>query len=278
MTNSDCHTCYSNLVDCVFEDDCGYRGETSIRNLALWIKWNCEAPVIPTCAPCAQPVRVTPCPLLELSTPKPLVCVETEIVECPICDAVSCDICTELLDCPDKLPCPDQQVQLIETPKDCPVCPSSVVSSSAITNEPGSDCQRLLDQVVETKNTWISDFKICNNSLHEKNDEAKDLLDVSAKLSTCITGYSSCKASIASGAFQSILVNFTWSNETDHLRLDLSDCQSVLGKTTGKLDSCVNEAAEQDKECSRNIAKQENLVFSHSEDVRFVFYCLLGSL
>ena len=257
MTNSDCHTCYSNLVDCVFEDDCGYRGETSIRNLALWIKRNCENPVTLTCAPCPQPVRTTPCPLLVPSTPAPCpICVDVGC-ECEICSALPCDTCPEVTECPEPTPtCPT-----CLTPTE--PCPASVIGST-------TDCQRLIDQVVEVKNNWVKDFKRCNYSLFEKKSQVEDLSDVSFKLNACLTGYSSCNSSLDAGSFQSLLVNFTWANKTDHLELDLSECQNATEEARAKFEGCVNDAADQAEGCVNNTVRLENLVFSHSEDARFV--------
>jgi hypothetical protein len=263
LTNSDCHTCYSNLVDCVFEDDCGYRGETSVRNVALWIKKNCDNPVLPTCAPCSLPERTTPCPLLELSTSCPT-CVEAN---CPsnesvqVCPTLTCDRCPVLLACPEETTRQEQQIQEVE---ECPICLPCSVSEST------SECQQLIDQVVGVKNNCVKDLKSCNNSLFEKIDEIEDLSKVSNELTTCLTGYASCQASIPVGAFQSLLVNFTWSNVTDHLRLDLSESQNATIKAKKKLGACLEDITKRSEECGNNTVKLETLVFSLSEDNRYV--------
>jgi hypothetical protein len=83
-------------------------------------------------------------------------------------------------------------------------------------------------------------------------------------LADCEKGYKGCNGSIAAQSFRELLVNFTWVNETNHLRLDLEDCMEKLEKNT----KALAKMGEEKEEIKTRVITVEGSVFLLESDNR----------
>jgi hypothetical protein len=83
-------------------------------------------------------------------------------------------------------------------------------------------------------------------------------------LADCEKGYKGCNGSIAAQSFRELLVNFTWVNETNHLRLDLEDCMEKLEKNT----KALAKMGEEKEEIKTRVVTVEGSVFLLESDNR----------
>jgi len=219
LCDTDCHTCYTQFVDCVYEDECGYSGkETSVRNLASWLQKNCVATMVTACE----------CPTREG--------VPTSVVE------------WGTTTCPD-VTCPDAE------------CPEHTAENCVIHT---SRCQALLEAASKDVAKLRSGYKTCNRSLEDVEKKISKVTDLERKVSTCEKGYKECNSSIAAQSFRELLVNFTWSGETEHLRFDLGDCVKDLEK---KIEAFKKKEEEMDAIKTR-VVTVEGSVFGLETDNR----------
>ncbi len=83
-------------------------------------------------------------------------------------------------------------------------------------------------------------------------------------MADCEKGYKGCNGSIAAQSFRELLVNFTWVNETNHLRLDLEDCMEKLEKNT----KALAKMGEEKEEIKTRVITVEGSVFLLESDNR----------
>jgi hypothetical protein len=269
---SDCYSCYANFVDCVYEDDCGYRGETSVRNVASWIKSVClPRPVCPpcvpvTCPPCEEPES---CP--EATT------VPMDICSCPPCEVQPVTLTTVTT------PGPCEPCQVEEAPTSCPPCqgadldlPSRFEPRALVCPPPTAltcrsfmeGCGNLLKSTTVSRNDCLSGYRKCNETLEDERKKVLRMTPLQQQLTSCLTGYGNCNASLANQSFKELLVNYTWSNETDHLRADLQDCQKLRIEETGRANTCERVLLDVRKNYSLDVTRLEGKIFIHETNNR----------
>jgi hypothetical protein len=244
LCDTDCHTCYTQFVDCVYEDECGYSGkETSVRNLASWLQKNCVATIRELRArPCSTATAPVTCPVVEP-------CGEVTACECPTREGVPTSVVEwGTTTCPD-VTCPDAE------------CPEHTAENCVIHT---SRCQALLEAASKDVAKLRSGYKTCNRSLEDVEKKISKVTDLERKVSTCEKGYKECNSSIAAQSFRELLVNFTWSNETEHLRFDLGDCVKDLEK---KIEAFKKKEEEMDAIKTR-VVTVEGSVFGLETDNR----------
>jgi hypothetical protein len=84
--------------------------------------------------------------------------------------------------------------------------------------------------VVGVRDSKIKEFGSCNSSLYEEKQKSGKVPTLTKVLTECETGYGGCNDTLATLMFKELAINFTWSNETNHLRIDLEDIKEDLSK------------------------------------------------
>ncbi len=187
---------------------------------------------------CPEPVKIT-CP-----EPVKITCPEPVKITCPEPVKVICsDLSTAA---PNKVICPE---------------PTAAGCTKFV-----KECQDTLKRVVAVRDAKIKDFGSCNSSLFEERRKTEKIPALTKALSECETGYGGCNDTLASMMFKELTINFTWANESSHLRIDLEDAKEDLTKCRVANSSLTGQYQSDKKKWEETKSKLDSRVYSLQMD------------